>query len=154
MLHVLTGRRRLNDLPAHAGGEAHPGAVDIGAGFLEQVEDFGVVEKIDANLGQQPVGVVLDQLQVFFAENLNVGDVAFDEGAAAVADCPEPHVVRPDPRLCVCSHGHSSRYFHHEVTFTSGFMFRSNQATSAGVIAQSCRAKTPPKASVHFTDKA
>ena len=58
---------------------------------------------------------------------------------------PEPHVVRPDPRLFVYSHVHSSRYFHHEVTFTSGFMFRSDQATSAGVIAQSCRANRPRK---------
>ena len=80
VLHVLTGRCRLNDLPAHAGGEAHSGAVYIGAGFLEQVEDFGVIKKIDANLGQQPVGIVFDQLQVFFAEDLNVGNVAFDEG--------------------------------------------------------------------------
>ena len=52
MLHVLIGCGRLNDLSAHAGGEAHPGAVDVGAGFLEQLEDFGVVKEIDANLCQ------------------------------------------------------------------------------------------------------
>ena len=35
MLHVLTRRRRLNNLPAHAGGKAHASAVDIGTGFLK-----------------------------------------------------------------------------------------------------------------------
>ena len=52
VLHVLTGRGRLNDLSAHAGGEAHPGAIDVCAGFLEQLEDFGVVKEIDTNLCQ------------------------------------------------------------------------------------------------------
>ena len=52
VLHVLTGCGCLDDLPAHAGGEANPGAIDVRAGFLEQLEDFGVVKEIDANFCQ------------------------------------------------------------------------------------------------------
>ena len=51
VLHIFTWRRGLDDLPAHAGREAHPGAVDIGAGFFKQAKDFRVVKKIDANFG-------------------------------------------------------------------------------------------------------
>ena len=58
--------------------KAHPFAVDVGAGILEERERFGVVAKIDPDLFQDRVRVLLDQSQPLFGQQPDRGDVARD----------------------------------------------------------------------------
>ena len=60
------------------GIEAHPIAVDRRARLAEQ--PYGdVVMYVHADLGQQLIGLVLDQRQPFLTEQLVVRDLAADE---------------------------------------------------------------------------
>ncbi len=62
-----------------AGIEVDGDAVDGGAGILEQLQRLGVVADLDADLGQQPIGLRLDQRQAFLAQQLVRWDLATDE---------------------------------------------------------------------------
>ena len=80
VLGILPRRRRLDDPAAHAGLEAHPLAVDIGAGVPEIRQDFRVVVKFHAGVAQNAVGILLDQAQAFFAQNIESSDISPDIG--------------------------------------------------------------------------
>ena len=66
--------------PHVAGIEADPGAVDGGPGVAEQTERDLVAADLDADVGQDPVGVRLDERQALLAEQLVDGDLAPEEG--------------------------------------------------------------------------
>ena len=111
MLHVLPGCCRLNDFSAHACGESHPGAVNVSAGFSEKIKNFWVVEKVDADFGQQSVCVVLNEREALFVENFDVGDVAFDEGRCCRGRCA-PRLTSSGPTPAFSS----TRTFVHRAT--------------------------------------
>ena len=58
MLGVLPRRAGLNDLPAHAGLEAHPLAFDVGAGLAKIAENLRIVMKLHAGIAQYPIGIL------------------------------------------------------------------------------------------------
>ena len=66
------GRRggRLHDAAGEPAREAHPLAVDVGAGVLEQLQRLGRVAELDPHLLEHGVGVLLDQRQVLLGEHL------------------------------------------------------------------------------------
>ena len=78
MLHVLRGCSSLNNLATHAARETDASAINIGPGGLEQLEYFGVIEKINAHLFQKLIRVVLNELQALFTENFNVRNLSLD----------------------------------------------------------------------------
>ena len=57
-------------LPGEPAREAHPLAVDVGAGVLEQLQRLGRVAELDPDLLEHGVGVLLDQRQVLLGEHL------------------------------------------------------------------------------------
>jgi len=59
-------------------GQAHPFALDHRAGLAPAVQRGGVLDEIDADLFQHGFGIGLDDLQRFFAEDVEVGDLALD----------------------------------------------------------------------------
>ena len=67
VLGVRRRRRGLHDLAAHAAREAHAVAVDVGAGVAEALERRRVVADLDADLLEDRVGVVLDDLEPLVA---------------------------------------------------------------------------------------
>ena len=71
--------RRLHDAAGEPAREAHPLAVDVGAGVLEQLQRLGRVPELDPHLLEHGVGVLLDQRQVLLGEHLErlqrAGDV-------------------------------------------------------------------------------
>ena len=77
----------LDELPWCAAGddvldeprvEAHPLAVDVGAGLPEQVEGGVIAPDFDADLGEDPVGVLLDEVEAALCEQVVVGDLALE----------------------------------------------------------------------------
>ena len=58
--------------------EAHPFAVDIGAGILEELERLRILAEIDPDLLEDRFRVLLDQRQPFVAEEVDRGNVACD----------------------------------------------------------------------------
>jgi hypothetical protein len=64
---VKTRGAVLSSLAQVAGLEAHPHAVDLGAGAAEHRQAFVVVADVQAHLGQDAVGRGLDLQQVLFA---------------------------------------------------------------------------------------
>jgi len=62
------------------------GALDVGAGVLPQLERLRILAEVDADLLENGVGVVLEELETLAPEHLVVrnlaGDVR-DEGVAA-----------------------------------------------------------------------
>src|SRR5690606_3572260 len=64
------GRRADENLTAHSAREAHPVAVHLGPVAAEQVERSGVVVKVDADLLEDGLGVVLDRGEDLFGSDL------------------------------------------------------------------------------------
>ena len=62
------------------GIEVDGDAIDGGTGVFEQLQRLGIVTDLDADLGQQPIGLRFDQRQAFLAEQLIRWDEATDEG--------------------------------------------------------------------------
>ena len=79
VLHILFGRCGLNNGAAQAGRKPDAGAIDIGPGIFEQLEDLRVIEKVDAYFMEQAIGVVLDKCKALFIEDVDVGNFAFDK---------------------------------------------------------------------------
>ena len=52
VLGVAGGCAGLDDRSTEPGGEAHPGAVDLGPGVPEQVQHLGIIEEVDTYLGE------------------------------------------------------------------------------------------------------
>ena len=69
------GRHQVTREPAR---EAHPLAVDIGAGILEELERFRILAEIDPDLLEDRFRVLLDQRQPLIAEEVDRGNVACD----------------------------------------------------------------------------
>ena len=62
------GRRGRDQMAREPARKAHPFAVDVGAGILEERERFRVVAKVDPDLFQDRVRVLLDQGQPLFGQ--------------------------------------------------------------------------------------
>jgi len=58
----------------------HALALDVGSGGFPNLDRLGVVAKIDADFLENGIGIVLEQRQPFFGENLVVGNLAGDVG--------------------------------------------------------------------------
>ena len=72
VLREFARRGALYERTAHAAGEMHPLALDVGAGGLPDFERLGIVAKIDADLLENGVGVVLHQREAFLVQDLVV----------------------------------------------------------------------------------
>jgi hypothetical protein len=68
----------LHQLAAHAARESHAFALHVGAGRLEQRQRLRVVAEVDADLLQDGVGVVLEQLEAVVAQHFVARDLACD----------------------------------------------------------------------------
>src|SRR3546814_12008338 len=87
-------RDGLAELAAEAAREAHALALDVGAGLLEQRQRLRLPAELDADLLQHRLGIVLDEGEALFREQL-VGpalppDVAVLDQRAAAAQRPPP----------------------------------------------------------------
>ena len=80
VLGELTGGRCLNQRAAHATGHAHPLALHVRTGLAPDVQGLGVIAKINADLFQNGVGIVLNDGQTLFVQHLVIGDFAGDVG--------------------------------------------------------------------------
>lgn len=78
MLLVFRGCARLNNRATHSPWESHPFAIDISACVLQKLERPRKVAKLNADFLKQCLGIVLDELQAFFVEDLEVWDLAID----------------------------------------------------------------------------
>jgi hypothetical protein len=78
MLSILGLGRRLDDRAAHASRKAHRYAVDFGAALLQNIERFGHIAEFDPDFLEDGIGVILDQLQAFLVEHLEIGNLARD----------------------------------------------------------------------------
>ena len=72
--------RRPQKGAGEAAGQTHAFAVDIGARVAPQRQRLFVLAELDADLGQDGLGIGLDGLQAFFGQDLGKGDFALDEG--------------------------------------------------------------------------
>ena len=88
----------------------------VAPGVLEQLQRLGVVADLDPDVGQDSVGVLLDQRKALFAEQLVRRDLAADErrrvrSGAFTRSCRHPRrsptagamtgLVHPNPLLAV-----------------------------------------------------
>ena len=71
-------RRCRTKLACQTTRDSHPLALDLGTGLAPQFECGRVVDEIHPDLGQNRLGIGLDDLQRFLGQNLEIGDVAFD----------------------------------------------------------------------------
>src|SRR6516162_2711536 len=86
VLREFPRRGAPHDGAAHAARETHALALDVGAGVLPQLQRLCVVAEVDADLLEDGVGVVLEQLESLVAEHLVVGNLSRyvgNEGMAA-----------------------------------------------------------------------
>jgi hypothetical protein len=93
-------RRGFAQLAGKAAGDAHALAFDIGAGLAPAVQRGGVLDEPDADLFQHRFGVVLDDLERLFVQDLEVRDVALDERAVSkrTAERSARRAAPPPPR--------------------------------------------------------
>src|SRR3546814_2382494 len=63
-------RDGLAELAAEAAREAHALALDVGAGLLEQSQRLRLLAELDADLLQHRLGIVLDEGEALFREQL------------------------------------------------------------------------------------
>src|SRR4029077_18267710 len=85
VLGELLRRRAAHDAAAHAAREAQALALDVGTGVLPEFERFRIVAEIDADLLENRVGVVLEELEPPGGQRLVVRNVARDVGYEGVA---------------------------------------------------------------------
>jgi len=80
MLGEFARSRALHQRAAHAAREMHALALHVGARGFPDLQRLGVIAKIDADLLENGVGVLLHQRQAFFVQDLVVGNLASDVG--------------------------------------------------------------------------
>ena len=110
MLRELARRGGLHQAATQAAREAHPFALHVGAGCLEQFQRLGVVAKVNAGFFQDGVGVAFDDLQALFVEHLVIRNFPSDVGrrlaAAGGARCALGFAPATGPPatgdLCFC----------------------------------------------------
>ena len=68
MLHKLTRGTAGDDVGYEAGVEAESRPIDGGPGVAEQLDGDLVAPHLDPDLGQDPVGVLLDQVEAVLLE--------------------------------------------------------------------------------------
>ena len=78
VLDEMPGRRGRHDGLHQAGVEAEALAVHGRAGVPEQLDRLVVTPDLDADLGQDAVGVLLDEVEAALVEQVVVGDLAFE----------------------------------------------------------------------------
>ncbi len=76
------GWRGGKDFPQHAGFEPDKFAVYMRARAAPVLKRNGIVAKLDADLGENPVRRLFDPQQVFFRHHVVGGDIAHDIGPA------------------------------------------------------------------------
>ncbi len=86
VLHEFLGSRAGDDGAAHPAGKAHALALDVGACVTQDLQRLGVIAEVDADLFEDRVRIVLEQLETLGAQHLVIRDVARyvrDGGVAA-----------------------------------------------------------------------
>jgi hypothetical protein len=78
MLYEFLRCRCLDDGTAEAARKTHALAIDIGAGVAPQVQCARELAELDADLFEHRIRVVLDQLQCFLIDYLEVRNLAVD----------------------------------------------------------------------------
>ena len=123
MLGIFTGRSGLNNGTAQPLGEMHTTAAHICSGVFPHLEGFRVIEKIDTDLFQQNIRIVLDQLQVFFTEILDIGDFALDKWLGC-SHCIGPCLAAPFSATSFTPRSSSTCSFSHNITSSAESMTR------------------------------
>ncbi len=80
LLHELPRRRLLHQLAAHAARKAHQLVLHLGAGPAPEVERLRVAQEFDADLGQDRIGIALDERQTVLGQDLVAGQGPGDVG--------------------------------------------------------------------------
>src|SRR5262249_3410415 len=114
VLDVLTGRRPLDDAPAHAAREVHAVALYVGAAIAKDLEHLLVALDVDTDLLQDGVGVVLDQRETLLAQHLVEGNLACDERHDLHSLMEPGRALRLAPRTAARSMG--GRLVRHRVS--------------------------------------
>ena len=115
VLHELGRRGVGHDPSGEAAGDSDPLTVDIGAGFAPQRERFRVAPEFDANLRENRLRVVLDELETLGGHHVvdrhPARDVGHDGrsglGSRRPARLPAA-APRPDPSAWFTGHSHTS----------------------------------------------
>src|SRR5580704_17671682 len=95
VLSEFTRRGALNERTAHATRKAHALTLYIRPGSLPDRNCLGVVAKIDADLLENCIGVVLHECETFLAQDFVIGNLAGNEGNR----CPGPGGARSPLRV-------------------------------------------------------
>ncbi len=106
-------RRGLAQLARGAAVEAHARALDVGAGGFPDFERLRVVAEFEADLADDPVGLLLELDEAFLAEEFVERDLALDEGrrlrpgafATTATVAPPPGAARAS---ALCPVGHAA----------------------------------------------
>jgi len=85
VLREFLRRGAAHDGATHAAREVHPLALDVRARVLPQLQRLRIVAEVDADLLEDGVGIVLEELEALGAEYLVVGDLPRDVGNEGVA---------------------------------------------------------------------
>src|SRR5580704_997190 len=80
VLSEFARRAALNERTAHAARKAHALTLYIRPGSLPDRNCLGVVAKIDADLLENRIGIVLHQCETFLAQDFVIGNLAGNEG--------------------------------------------------------------------------
>src|SRR3984957_3805167 len=80
VLSEFTRRRALNERTAHTARKTHALTLYVGPGGLPDCNCLGVVAKIDADLLENRIGIVLHQCETFLAQDFVIGNLAGNEG--------------------------------------------------------------------------
>jgi hypothetical protein len=105
MLRKVARRRGLDEGAGEAALEADALALDIGACAAEQLERLWIAAELHADFLQDRIGIALDELQAFFAEQAEQAEGTVDIGQAR-GPRPLPRDARgvtaplPAPALC------------------------------------------------------
>jgi len=79
VLHEFGRRGVLHDRPAQPTRKAYPLAIDIGAGIAEEGKRLRKITEFNADFLENRVGILLDELQAFLVQHLEIGNPAIDE---------------------------------------------------------------------------
>ena len=88
MLDILAGRRLLDDRARQPAREMDAGALHVGAGLLPQLQALLVAAELDADLLENGVGIVLDDLQPLLVQHLDTGVRRVMNGSCSILGRP------------------------------------------------------------------
>jgi hypothetical protein len=82
LLREFAGRGRLDQSPGKATLETHPFAIHVRTGIAQQLERLGITAELHADVLQDGIGIVLDELEAFLAQQTKSIEVPLDIGRA------------------------------------------------------------------------